>query len=143
MNMPRQRTAESGFTLVELMLAITLMGILFIFVFSGLAVFLKTTVVQRSTADLDQTTRRYAENLAGVAYQPCASDTAYVGSGAGQVPVPAGYTITLTVKDWDGLNPAGWGACPPDKGLQQITVDVTQNVTAQKQRLVVAKRQTS
>jgi prepilin-type N-terminal cleavage/methylation domain-containing protein len=143
MTRPRGRISEAGFTLVELMLSITLMGILFIAVFAGLAVFLKTTVVQRSTADLDQTTRRYAESLGAVAYQPCASNTAYVGSGAGQVPVPSGYTVTLTIKYWNGLNPAGWGACGSDKGIQQITVNVTKNVTSQQQRLVIAKRVTS
>ncbi len=116
-------TREAGFTLVELMIAITIMGILFVGVFAGMATFLKSTVVQRSTADLDKTIRAYAERLidSSVAYQPCPNPS-YVGPGAGQVPEPAGYAVAVTAKYWDGTSSGNsfTTACPaPDKGVQQ------------------------
>lgn len=117
---PRDR----GYTLLELLAAIAIMGIAFAAIFAGLGMFLRTETVQRDQAQLDASLRTYAEAVIATPYTNCATGYSSVtkpNDGHNKV-----YTVVMTVKYWDGLLPAGFGTtCTTDKGLQQITVQLT------------------
>jgi prepilin-type N-terminal cleavage/methylation domain-containing protein len=136
------RRGDEGLTLVELLLALAIMGILFVVVFAGMATFIKSTVVQRATVDLDQQIRAYSERLLSLPYQPCADGSTYNGAGAGQVAPPAGYSVTLTVNEWFDKDAFTCTHLPAtDGGVQQITIEMTRDAGAYKQQVVLAKRQ--
>jgi prepilin-type N-terminal cleavage/methylation domain-containing protein len=133
---PRARVAsDDGFTLVELLVTVTIMAVAFIAILSALMVFLRGTVTHRATADLDQAMRTYVEQLGNEPYVACAST---YGLAA-----PAGFTRSVTVKHWDG---ASWApavftsACSADKGAQQVTVQLTRTANGQSDQLVFVKR---
>lgn len=132
----RSGASQSGSTLVELLVTITIMGLASIAVFAGLATFYKTTVVQRSTADLDQVVRAYAERLDSAPYAACA--VAYSA-----VTLPDGYTFSTgpTVTYWNGDHaPATFATpCSTDRGLQQVTATVQKIATGQRQTITIAK----
>jgi hypothetical protein len=114
------------------------MGIGFVVILSGIAVFLRSTTVQRSSADLDRAIRTYSERLSNTAYDgTCPTD--YTA-----VPVPSGFTSTLSISYWDGnASPAAFVAtCPPsDRGVQRVAVTLTQASSGQRDQLLVVKRQ--
>ncbi len=121
--MKRRRADDSGgFSLIELILAITIMGMSIGAVFGGLGLFFKVENVQSANARIDTEIRNYAESLLQLPYKNCAVAADYVPAKP-----PTGLTATLAVKYWDGkLGPAGFGAtCTTDAGLQQITIVMT------------------
>ena len=127
---------ERGVTLVELLIAVTLMGMAFVALLGGLGVFFRTSNTQRSTSDIDSALRTYVEQVVDAAYVNCA--TSYTIT-----PPPSGMTATVTIRYWDGQDaPAGFttGSCTTDKGAQQITVRMTQASTGTYQELTVVKR---
>jgi len=134
-----RRDEQSGFTLVELLVTMTIMAIGFVVILGAISVFLSSTRVHRASADLDAAMRTYVERLADAPYVDCATTTAY-----NSVSVPAGFTAAVQPKYWDGINPnpAVYGTtCPtPDKGGQQLTVTLTRAADGQKDSLVIVKR---
>src|SRR5262249_16798571 len=71
-SLPRSRTRrhddEAGFTLGELLVTVTIMGISFVIILGGIAVFSRATTVQRGSADLDTAMRTYVEQLVAAPY---------------------------------------------------------------------------
>jgi prepilin-type N-terminal cleavage/methylation domain-containing protein len=57
------RRDERGFTLIELIIAITLMGLAVGAVFGGLGLFFKIQDTQQSNARIDAEIRNYAERI--------------------------------------------------------------------------------
>jgi prepilin-type N-terminal cleavage/methylation domain-containing protein len=137
------RRSQEGFTLVEVLISIAIMGILFIGIFAGMATFLKATVVHRSSARLDVVSRSYSERLTSVGYALCATNASYFGGVSGIV-LPAGYTYAAgpTISYWGGSNPAAFGpTCTSDQGLQQISATIRETSTGRQQVLVLVKRE--
>jgi len=125
----RRARDERGETLLELLITITIMGILFVAVLMGVATAISSSTSQRHQANAEVAVRAYAERVIDsndLAYVNCATPASYA-SPAGFAP-PADYTATITsIKYWNGANNppifASPGACPTtDNGLQQITV---------------------
>ena len=133
-----RRDEQSGFTLVELLVTMTIMAIAFVVLLGAISVFFSSTRMHRASADLDAAMRTYVEKLAMRHTRLC-DTTAY-----NSVPVPAGFTAAVQPKYWDGINPnpAVYGpTCPtPDKGAQQLTVTLTRSADGQKDSLVIVKR---
>lgn len=133
-----RRDEQAGFTLVELLVTVTIMAISFVVILTAMAVFIRSTTVQRASADLDGAMRTYVERIAAATYDPtCPTDY-------GSVAVPAGFTASIQVRYWDGNpTPAGFAAtCPAtDKGSQQVTVMLTRVANGQTDQLVIVKRQ--
>jgi prepilin-type N-terminal cleavage/methylation domain-containing protein len=130
--------AESGFTLVELLVTLAIMAIAFVVIMSGIGVFSQSTRIHRSTAELDSALRTYVERLASATYD-ATCPTSYSA-----VAVPSGFTAALAIRYWNGNTaPAGYvTTCPAtDKGTQQITVTLTQTSTGVQDRLTFVKRQ--
>jgi prepilin-type N-terminal cleavage/methylation domain-containing protein len=133
-----RRNDESGFTLVELLVTVTIMSIAFVVVLGAIAVFLRTTSVHRTSADLDGTMRTYVERLSNAPYTDCATGTTYTSA----IAAPGGYTASIDVRYWDG-NPAPSGfatTCTTDHGAQQLTVTLQRSSNAQQDSLVIVKR---
>lgn len=140
-----RRDDDAGFTLVELLVTVTIMSLAFMIILGAISVFMRSTTVQRTSADLDGAMRTYVERLDAVAYTPCASS--YAVSAAN---LPAGFLAkfqpTVTAKYWDGNpSPAGYGTsctAATDKGAQQLTVTMQRVSNGQQDSFVIVKRQT-
>jgi prepilin-type N-terminal cleavage/methylation domain-containing protein len=113
-----QRRDDRGFTLVELIIAITLMGLAVGAVFGGLGLFFKIQRTQQSNARIDAEIRNYAERILAEPYADCATAASYEAAAE-----PADLSATVAVAYWDGQLPATFsGTCGTDAGLQQITI---------------------
>ncbi|MEV5964080.1 type II secretion system protein [Kribbella sp. NPDC051952] len=115
---------ERGESLLELVVAIGLMGVAIVAVMSGLTTTVLMSDVQRKEATAGTTVRDYAEALqkyvADGHYVACASSYAVPGF----VP-PDGFTarvVSGSVQYWTG---ALWlPLCLPDRGVQRLRVSV-------------------
>jgi prepilin-type N-terminal cleavage/methylation domain-containing protein len=132
-----RRDDQAGFTLVELLVAMTIMAGGFIVILGAISVFLSSTRTHRASADLDAAMRTYVEKLADASYdRTCPTDY-------NSVAVPSGFTATIGMKYWDGNPaPAGYGitCASPDTGAQQLTVTLTRTSDGHKDTLVIVKR---
>ena len=134
-----RRDEQAGFTLVELLVTMSIMAIAFIVMLGAISVFFSSTRIHRASADLDAAMRTYVEKLSDAGYVRTVHRLDYSA-----VPVPSGFTASIQPKYWDGINPnpAVYGpTCPtPDKGAQQLTVTLTRSSDGQKDSLVIVKR---
>ena len=134
------RDDDAGFTLIELLVTVTIMSLAFVIILGAIAVFMRSTGVQRASADLDGAMRTYVERLEATGY-----DDMHCPADYSAVPVPTGFTAVVQVKYWDGNPaPANYGpTCPAnDKGAQQLTVTLKRVSNGQQDSLVIVKSQT-
>ena len=134
-----RRDEQSGFTLVELLVTMSIMAIAFIVLLGAISVFFSSTRIHRVSADLDAAMRTYVEKLADASYVDCATRPPTT-----RLPVPAasrrlcnrstGTASTRTPRSTDRR------ARRPDKGAQQLTVTLTRSSDGQKDSLVIVKR---
>ncbi|TDD60100.1 type II secretion system protein [Kribbella antibiotica] len=115
---------ERGESLLELVVAIALMGVAIVAVMAGLTTTVLMSDIQRKEATAVSTVRNYAEALqsyvANGHYVSCATTYAVPGFA-----VPEGFTakvVSGSVQYWTG---ALWlPLCLPDRGLQRVRVSV-------------------
>jgi prepilin-type N-terminal cleavage/methylation domain-containing protein len=130
--------AQSGLSLVELLVAVALIGIAFVALVGGLGTFFAISTSQRATADIDAVVRMYVEHVTApqTPYAPCGSS--YTMS------LPAGYSFSAgpTVSYWAGDNPSTFtSSCATHNanGVQKVTATIrrapTRDVT-----VVITKR---
>jgi prepilin-type N-terminal cleavage/methylation domain-containing protein len=133
---PARRADDSGFTLVELLIAVSLMAIGFVVILTAIGVFSQATSAHRTSAELDRAARTYAERLSGAAYDSCPADYSSVA-------VPSGFTSSVTIRYWNGTTtPATFVAACPDRGIQQLAITLTPASGGNHQdQLVIVKRQ--
>jgi len=136
--MTSRRHASQGFTLVELLVTITIMATAMIAIFVGLSSLIRATIVQRSNANIDVVVRAYSEQIASTSYVPCAA--AY-----SSVTLPSGYSTVgpPVVNYWNGDNPATFGSSctvPTDTGLQQVSTTIREDVSGQRRVVLLGKR---
>ncbi|QSR25791.1 prepilin-type cleavage/methylation domain-containing protein [Nocardioides aromaticivorans] len=116
---------ERGETLIELVVAIAILGIGAVAVLAGLMLSVKASDQNRRQATGGAYVRSFAEaiqnNVDANGYRACGS--AIAGYSAVTVPdLPAGYTATVTaVQSWTG---SAWGACTAN-GIQRVDLKVT------------------
>ena len=132
-----RRDEQAGFTLVELLVTMTIMALAFTVILGAISVFFASTRVHRASADLDAAMRTFLEKLSDAGYdRVCPTDYSPVS-------VPSGFTASIQTKYWDGNPaPAAYGTlcASPDKGARQLTVTLTRNAGEQKDSLVIVKR---
>ena len=149
--------AEDGFSLVEVLVTIVIVGVTFSALLGGLITTITVSSLHRKQATADSVTRSAAEwikDSVQTPYQNCAGIGAYSLSG---LPKPAGYTVAIqSVEYWDGaaavagtpysFNSGVGGhlgpSCPGsgDKGLQRITIQVTSSDGQVSESVQVVKR---
>lgn len=114
---PRRRRGEEGETLIEVLVAVVLMGVAFAAILGGMGTAIISSVTQQKVTSADSVIRSAAEKVVSVPYVSCASSY--------ETPTPpAGYTVTVEVEYWDGVGAFGQ-ACPTaDTGVQKVTLTV-------------------
>jgi prepilin-type N-terminal cleavage/methylation domain-containing protein len=149
---------DDGYTLIEVILAVAIMGITFVAVLSGIATTVVTARVHRDQADVSTVLVSASERVKAAAYVPGATSATYLGAAQTAPSLPAGWTSSVIVIPavdsvtslqnplfWDGTtfqatpfdNPLG---TPPVIPLQQIKITVTSPDNRAVQSMYVVKR---
>jgi prepilin-type N-terminal cleavage/methylation domain-containing protein len=141
----RHRVAdERGETLVEMLLAVAIMGIAAVALMAGLTTSVLMSDIHRKQATAGTAVRDYAEAL-----QNYVADGHYVDSCASPAPYALGSIVDSpgfhhsvvpgSVRYWDGTV---WQAtCATDKGLQKLTVQAySEDGRASEQLAVVLRK---
>lgn len=121
--------SEGGTTLIELVVAVAIMGVAFVAILGGIGSAIIGAAAQRRDATAGVVLTSAAEAIVAAPYLACAA--LYVPPAA-----PSGYTVTVTkVAYWQaGSNrflPVEQSACgpatasPTDDGVQLVTLSVT------------------
>ncbi len=116
---------DRGETLVELVVAIAILGIAAVAILQGLMVSIQSSVMHRNDASAGAYVRSFAEaiqtDVDNHGYKTCANAlSGYTGVAVPQL--PSGYTKTVTaVQSWTGST---WGPCTSD-GVQRLDLRVT------------------
>jgi type II secretory pathway pseudopilin PulG len=116
------RDLERGETLVELLLAIVILGLAGLAVLGGLGTSIIVSDAHRNETVSGAAVRAYAEQLqtkvAASGYVSCAGVGSYASDTVGYTP-PAGYAASPTaVKYWNLATKTFQTTCAPDSGVQ-------------------------
>lgn len=135
MRVPLRRACnQAGFTLVETLIGVSILGIGVVAVVGGMATSIKTTDSGKSSAEANLAVRAFAEKLATTTYADCAPSYA-TGYAA-----PTGYTASSSVAYWDIATSKFTTPCGTDSGLQRVTLTVTATDGRASESLTVGKR---
>lgn len=116
---PRRHRGEEGETLVEVLVAVVLMGVAFVTVLGGIGTAIISSVTQAKVTTADSVIRSAAEQVVDDPYVSCARDY--------RTPTtPAGYTVSVKVEYWDGVGAFGEPCPTADTGVQKVTLTVRQ-----------------
>jgi Tfp pilus assembly protein PilV len=141
---------DRGETLLELLVALVIMGIAVVAIVGGLASSILISDVHRRQAQTGVVVRDYAEALQAAItadqanYIACAGPASYAPSAAAVAgtgfTVPSGYTGSASVQYWDGSST--FASCPAggDTGLQRVTLTVSSDDGRARQSLIVILR---
>lgn len=133
---------DRGDTLIEVLIAIVIMGIAAAGIFGGLLTSVNLSSYHRSQSSAGVAVRNYGEavvNYVGASgYSSCATVSAYAPATVGYA-APSGYTAsTVTVQYWTG---SVWSSsCATDLGLQQLTLKVVPTNSRAAETLTVVVR---
>lgn len=138
MNTPISVGAEDGLSLVELMVAVAILGIAFAAILGGMSTAILVTDMHRKQATAGTVLREYAERVESLPYQDCtgAAQPAYTFAA------PDGFSASMgTVEVWDGDTPAGFQACSAtDPGLQRLRLTVAASDGRASETVQILKR---
>jgi type II secretory pathway pseudopilin PulG len=128
--MTRSQDPDAGETLVELIVAVAIMGIGAVAILAGFQLSILTSDVGRKQANSDSVVRTLAEKIqnwvAAGNYIPCAASTSYLNN-ATTTGMPTGYnTPTATAAQvWTGAAWTSSCSASTDPGVQRIELTVT------------------
>ena len=117
--------SDRGETLIELVVAVAILGLAAVAILGGLMMGVRTSVMHRNDATGGAYVRSFAEaiqtSVDGNGYKPCSSAAAAY-EGVAVPDLPAGYAKSVTgLQSWNGST---WGACTAD-GVQRLDLKVT------------------
>lgn len=129
--------SDHGETLIEIVVAVAILGIAAVAIMIGLTSTATVSDVQRKEATAGADVRNYAETIeatvAGGGYAAGAAQYATYSPGTG-------YTATMTSKNcWDS---SAWKPCTSttDHGVQQLTLQVASTDQRATEQLVIVVR---
>lgn len=124
---------DAGLTLVEVLLAVSILGIGVVVIVGGMMTSIKVSEQGRRSAEGQAAIRAYAEAVTGAPYVACASSYAAPG-----FTVPTGWTAASPVVTyWNGTTFTT--PCGTDSGLQRVVLKLT-SADGVVESLSVAKR---
>lgn len=131
------RTDDSGETLLELLIAVVIMGIAVVAIIGGLVTGIVVSDVHRKQSTAGAYVRDYAEAVQSMPYKICALPADYAAPPG--FTVPTGYAPTVqSVRYWSGSD---WvAACGTDAGVQQVTVQVASSDNRATEKVTVVLR---
>ncbi len=113
---------DDGLSLVELLVAVAIIGVAFVAILGGMTTAVLVSDIHRKQATAGTVLREFAEAVEGAEYQGC------TGASQPNYPftAPEGFTATTgAVQVWDGKTPAGFVDCSAtDPGLQRMRLTV-------------------
>ncbi|MDQ1621416.1 MAG: hypothetical protein QOE19_3985 [Actinomycetota bacterium] len=133
----RSEDRDAGLTLVEVLLAVAILGIGVTAIVGGMMTSIKSSDMERRAADGQTAMRAYAEAVAGATYAACASSYTATGFTA-----PAGFSASMTVTYWNASTSSFGSSCtvPTDSGLQKVALTVAATDGRATETLSIAKR---
>jgi prepilin-type N-terminal cleavage/methylation domain-containing protein len=133
----RSEDRDAGLTLVEVLLAVAILGIGVTAIVGGMMTSIKSSDMERRAADGQTAMRAYAEAVAGATYAACASSYTATGFTA-----PAGFSASMTVTYWNASTSSFGSSCtvPTDSGLQKVALTVAATDGRATETLTIAKR---
>ena len=127
---------DEGETLIELVIAVAIMGIAVVAIVAGIATSILMSDIHRKQATAGAYVRSYAEAVTGH-YSASALPSSYLSGNVG-VAAPAGFTgVPTSVKCWNGTV---FGSDCTNTDVQQITLSVTSTDSRASESLVVTVR---
>lgn len=134
---------ERGETLLEMLIAVAIMGIVAVALMAGLTTSVLMSDIHRKQATAGTAVRDYAEALQnyvadGHYVDDCGSPAAYA---LGSFAVPTGFqhsVVAGSIQYWNGT--AWQSTCTTDKGLQKLTVQVASDDLRATEQVVVVLR---
>ena len=115
---------DRGESLIELLVALSIMGTAIAVLLAGLATTINMSVVHREQAEAGVHVRAFAEAVENTVaanpsgYVPCATTSSYLAVYT----APAGFTRSVVeIKYWNG---AWANSCGTDQGVQRVTLRV-------------------
>lgn len=128
----RRVGGERGETLLELIVAMGILGVAVVAIASGIAVSVAASRSHRDQANAGTYLHNYAEQVMS-SYTGC-------GASAPSLPAKTGFQApVLSIKYWTGTA-FGPDTCTTDPGLQQVTIKLTSSDTRVSQSLIVIVR---
>jgi prepilin-type N-terminal cleavage/methylation domain-containing protein len=135
---------DAGLTLVEVLVAVAILGIGVVSVLGGLMTSIKVSSDGQTTTEVRNALRSYAEAVTAATYVDCAPDSTYAAAAVGFTP-PAGASADDVVSYLASASAASaaFGTdCSSDAGLQRVALTVT-TADGGAQSLSVVKRRPS
>jgi type II secretory pathway pseudopilin PulG len=124
---PPRPANDQGETLIELIIAIAIMGIAVVAIVGGIGTSILMSDVHRKQATAGAYVRDYAEKvesyIAGTGYTSCAPASTYAPSTVGFTLPSGGYGAAASAAlSWTG---SAWVACSADNGYQKVTLTIS------------------
>jgi len=128
---------DAGETLIELIIAVAIMGVTVVAIVGGIATTIMMSDIHRKQATAGAYVRSYGEAVAG--HYDASASPSYPPSAALGFAAPAGFTATVTspVRCWNGT---AFGACTASSTVQQVTLKVASTDLRASESLVVVVR---
>lgn len=118
------REPEAGETLLEILIAVAILGICFAAVLGGLGTAVRVSGIHRQQAYDTNYLRALAQSLQAQTFDPCSAGHTSNYSTANILPAGSGYT--LSIGPVEHLNSGSFTtACPAVDELQRLTLTVT------------------
>jgi Tfp pilus assembly protein PilV len=115
-----RETGEAGETLVELLVAIVILGFAVIATLGGILVIVESSTMHRRQTLSQNGLRAWAEQISGAPYNDCATAASF---GLPSPSLPSGFTPQVTaVQYWNGT--AFTTSCASDTGIQKVTLRI-------------------
>lgn len=123
-----RRWDDQGETLLELVIAILILGICVVAIGTGIVLSIQISDIHRKQAVAQEFLHNYAETVQGSTYQACSGGSVNYANGLPTPPNGGPWTVSQkSVLFWDGASFSP--SCPAsgDKGLEQVTLRLVSN----------------